>query len=127
MGYTHYFEQSRNLNEEEILFIEKIINTSEVKITGWNGEENCKIILTVDEVNFNGVDDESHENFCLNNRGWAFCKTQRKSYDEVVVAVLIYLAESKALTWSSDGSDEHGEFDDAKELLNKTKNGDKKQ
>lgn len=119
MGYTHYTNSmERELTKEEVGVINKIIKTSGVKIVGGSGEAGTKPLVVSGGVNLNGVGDDSHESFNLEfGAEGDFCKTARKPYDVVVVAILTYLAAQGVLTWSSDGDKE--DHIAGGELLNK--------
>ena len=109
MGYTHYWESKGFDPQGWQLFTataRKVINLARadgIAIAGSNGTGTPD--LTADEVCFNGRDSDSHETaFISRNAGThEFCKTARKPYDAVVVALLVYGAELGGLTWSSDG------------------------
>ncbi len=106
MGYTHYHSAlSRELEEDEIVRIKNMIFLSEVKICGGDGEGEPEVHSQ--SVWLNGEDndnDDSHETFAVNLNDSGFCKTAYKPYDEVVVAILLYLESLEILTWSSDGN-----------------------
>lgn len=111
MGYTHYWTPKRPLIEEELAFIKEVINTTDVELTGWDGEKATEMELTLFHVRLNGVGDDSHETFSLGTSDWNFCKTNQKPYDEVVVAILSELNKTGALEWTSDGESKYGDFD----------------
>lgn len=107
MGYTHYHsEMKRPLNKGEVGVIKKIIKASKVKIVGGMGEEGTKPIVEYGVIKLNGLGDDSHETLWINTGKGDFCKTNRKPYDVVVVAILHYLSQQGVLTWSSDGKEE---------------------
>ena len=114
MGYTHYWylpeEISTNEWGELIRDVEKILNDVAVN----------QILLTEFEVSderitFNGAGDDAFETFYLvrtktitkgDMRRFGFCKTARKPYDLVVVAVLLALVHNvtdSAVDVKSDG------------------------
>lgn len=110
MGYTHYMKpMKRELSLEERSFIIKIIEQSGVEIVSGNGEEGTEPVVEKDSINLNGVGDDSHESFNINTTLGDFCKTNRKPYDVVVVAILYYLESKGVITWSSDGGREDHE------------------
>lgn len=111
MGYTHYWTHRRRFTNaewteicEDIL---KIICASKVEIQNEPFSE--------DMIRINGVGSEGHEDFCIlknrplefNQKGWDFCKTNRKPYDVIVTAVLCYLESiyPKNFSVGSDGDD----------------------
>jgi hypothetical protein len=111
MGYTHYWTPKKALTHANIEFVHEIINTTRIPLTGWSGAQGTEIFCSLEDgINFNGVGEDSHENFCYDglDDDWNFCKTNQKPYDTVVVAVLAHLKDTGVLTWSSDGdSDDH--------------------
>jgi len=71
-------------------------------------------------IRFNGVGALGYETFLLEKAAtpFAFCKTSRKDYDAVVVAVLLAAdMVSPTFEWKSDGDDEKGAFDAGQDLL----------
>jgi hypothetical protein len=123
MGYTHYWERTRQLTKSEMLDIgakvRNIIHEAEgkptstaggyhtepVQIGGSSGEGSPDI--TKDGVLLNGVGELGHETFCIEpEQGSDFCKTARKPYDVVVVACLTFLATDYGFRVSSDGDHE---------------------
>ena len=64
----------------------------------------------MNKIRFNGVGEDGHETFYLSpdESGWGFCKTARKPYDIVVVAILSMLDEylGDKFEWRSDGDNE---------------------
>lgn len=111
MGYTHYWTPKRNVSKATWdIFragVAKIIEASDVPVC-WECDEPKKPPQICEEVvRFNGVGEDGHETFLFVKEGqWAFCKTVRKPYDEIVVACLILAEHLKICEWSSDG--EHG-------------------
>lgn len=136
MGYTHYWKQHRDFTDEEwadiCAFANEVIHKSGVAIAGWDGFGFPEI--TGETIDLNGTDEESLENFSLDRKvidySTIFCKTARKPYDVVVVAILIYVSKrcdcldiwtdgdmvfhgDDALT----GPDPHDEYTTAKKLF----------
>lgn len=111
MGYTHYWQRSRDFTEVEWDEIcdatRKIIRNSPTKICGPLGL--YKPQIDGDVMRFNGSADlwHDHEAFQIDRLQtpdeWTFCKTARKPYDVVVAAVLTYLANCWGFDVSSDG------------------------
>lgn len=58
--------------------------------------------ITGEDIDFNGIGGNSCENFLLTrdkpSRAFLFCKTERRPYDAVVVAILIYVD----LVWGTE-------------------------
>jgi hypothetical protein len=103
---------------------QKIIEASQVKICDGMGEgvpdiDKDGIFINGDASE--GLDFETLgiERKATNESG--FCKTGRRPYDVVVCAVLSVGAKLKILTWSSDGKDKDGDFDECKKLLDSLK------
>lgn len=128
MGYTHYWTHPRNFTQEEFLQISDAARTIIDKASGRKfdapsharavehelvvcnglGERESRPELSGDRIGLNGIGpDLDHETFMIEaNPGpdsWHFCKTARKPYDVVVVAILTYLATDWAFSVSSDG------------------------
>jgi hypothetical protein len=116
MGYTHYWENNaREIPEEALVIIREIVDQA------YAGgiiqlEHNRKGLPVVTErlIRFNGVGELGHETFRFDlddayrsERGtpFAFCKTNQKPYDVVVMKVLIVLkwALDHLVTIRSDG------------------------
>jgi hypothetical protein len=111
MGYTHYWETTKEVNQKEyaaaLKDIAAIVESSKKILADGSGER-CTKPETKDGIHFNGIGDDSHESFDLpnwNNPDFSFCKTAEKPYDVVVVACLTRLAEVKGISISSYGND----------------------
>ena len=120
MGYTHYFKElKRELHEEELNIINKIIKESGVLIRGGSGDSDSTPSVLKYMIRLNGdeVDDQGHETFQIGagDTKFNFCKTARKPYDVVVVAICIYLKSLGIFSWSSDGGPE--DHKEGQELL----------
>jgi hypothetical protein len=129
MGYTNYHAIARDFTEPEweqlTALTQSIIDTAAapklaeilhayepifpkagISIAGKSGEGSPRIDGR--QVGLNGVGNDSHETFFLPKiEHDEFCKTNRKPYD--IVCVAIYLAAhaiTSDFTFSSDGRDE---------------------
>ena len=120
MGYTHYYKIPSKMDKVrfEVLTTDvKIILESAkdlgIELANGHGEEGTEPTVTNDLIIFNGVEDDSHETLYIaredeeakeNGLVFNFCKTARKPYDTIVVAVLVavkkHFPESEI---SSDG------------------------
>jgi hypothetical protein len=137
MGFTHYFTQNRSFTVAEFKTVQNDVqqilkyaqHEAGVPLANGAGEPSTSPDVNSKFVSFNGVGDGAHETFIFNrvkatkpkyagdnNPNWDFCKTARKAYDDVVVAVLCYLTTttrtfvagepvygSEVFTASSDG------------------------
>jgi hypothetical protein len=125
MGYTHYWDQSRDFTREEWsqiredfeALLKDIQHVQGIPLANGRGEPGTSPEITDDQVWFNGVGDDGHETFASyrkrppkepwqSTRGNDFCKTARKPYDLAVTAALCYLCtvpDPAAFTASSDG------------------------
>lgn len=117
MGYTHYWENVATVIPTDALVIIREI-VEEAYADGIIQVEHNRTglpIVTNKLIRFNGVGELGHETFRFDvddhyrtERGshFAFCKTNQKSYDAVVMKVLIVLkwALKDAVTIRSDGS-----------------------
>jgi hypothetical protein len=125
MGYTHYICNPKGFTKDQwntfIKEAKSIISNSDVPLACWNGAKGTLPLISDTEVKFNGVGDNSHETCMVTKKAtdFDFCKTARKPYDKIVVA--IYKAARNAnpsIELSSDGgrevfdfSNEEKEFD----------------
>ena len=127
MGYTHYWRKVNDITEEHVDAINSIINRYEKetgkKIVNDLGEAGTQPLITTDLVALNGEEDESCEALYLkpHQKGFQFCKTNRRSYNEVVCAVLAYLDDQGVIKGlDSDDDIERGEeWITAKNLLHR--------
>ncbi|MDF0603571.1 hypothetical protein P1J78_22840 [Psychromarinibacter sp. C21-152] len=124
MGYTHYWTHRRRFTNAEWTEIKDdivaIVGTTDVIIGTSHGDSPIPTpgaVCMDKEILINGVEEDSHETFVIYQdrapkpewqtmpRGWDFCKTARKPYDEVVTACLCYLESQypNKFTASSDG------------------------
>lgn len=104
MGYTHHY--TATTNEGLVADTLAIFKNSPVALAGPMGSG--EPVANFDEIAFNGdnENDEDHETFRIESatRSMAFCKTQMKPYDVVVVAVLVAVVANNAGEVSSDGN-----------------------
>ena len=119
MGYTHYWEHPE-ISETQWGQIEvrarKIINHAQDQLGIALSEEydvNRIPVVTDNEIRFNGFGEEGHETFMMTREptSFEFCKTARKPYDAVVVAILQCMSiHVDGFDWRSDGDpDEHAD------------------
>ena len=84
-----------------------LIEASPIPIAGWDGDVGILPEFLKDRISFNGVGEDAHETFVLTPKetGFTFCKTARKPYDTLVVAILCLadLTFPGLLSISSDG------------------------
>lgn len=119
MGYTHYWTVSENFSQEEwdeiLACARKIIGASSIPIQ-YEDDDDSPPELSNEMICFNGVGADGLETFVLTRTvSHSFCKTARQPYDEIVVAILIMVADvvPDKFSWSSDGSeDEHDDGND---------------
>ena len=126
MGYTHYWKLNRDIDDSEWEAITTIARTT-VRIA----QDDWGIALSEDldfnripvindkEIRFNGYGEEGHETFIITREptSFLFCKTARKPYDAVVVAILQACAVyCDAFEWRSDGNRE--DHDEGVKLYN---------
>jgi hypothetical protein len=127
MGYTHYWNQSRDFTREEWTQIREdmeallkdVQHVQGIPLANGAGEPGTSPEITDKTIWFNGVGNDGHETFCANRkrppkepwqdrRGGDFCKTARKPYDLAVTAALCYLATVPDPASHHVGSDGHG-------------------
>jgi hypothetical protein len=120
MGYTTYFEAKRAFTTAEwtnITTAAKAIIAKQPKglICGGNGKGNPTVNAKEIWLNGNAIDDQCHETFHITKAKYPefnFCKTARKPYDAVVVAILCiveHFAPSKLDIYSDGDTEEWGE------------------
>lgn len=121
MGYTHYFSSKRTLTENEwaeLMNAAVVIGQAAekmqvryggkdylVELANGHGDAASKPVIGEGVIEFNGVGpDLDHETFCIAQEPFSeFCKTARKPYDIVVVAILAYAAAKYGFEVGSDG------------------------
>ena len=111
MGYTHYWKRlkftPKNWEAFQAKTQEVIKNLpARVKLALEYDEADKPVEISDLRIRFNGIGNEGHETFWLENtpEEFSFCKTARKPYDLAVCSVLILaslLCESGDI--SSDG------------------------
>ena len=99
MGYTHYWrvlrEPTESENEKLWEVCSKIVSVRSYILANGYGESSPEFTMKKDggfELWLNGIaaNDDHYETFAFpGNLGFNFCKTARRAYDEVVVAILI--------------------------------------
>lgn len=112
MGYTHYWRNPQGFTNDQWKLAREladaIIRVSSVPV---QYEYDVSDPPRIDDgaIRFNGVDEDGHETFFVQYgpREFEFCKTARKPYDEIVVAMLFMLEHvNPSFSWSSDGDSE---------------------
>jgi len=112
MGYTHYWNKHTFSHEVWAKIkadIQQLIEASTIPLAREYDDAASKPEILDNYIRFNGVGDDGHETFVLEQEigGFEFCKTARKQYDELAVACLIIAHHhDNAFTWSSDGTPE---------------------
>jgi hypothetical protein len=113
---------NRKVTKSEEVFIQTIIDTTKTPLADGQGEEGTVPDISDDCIWLNGVGEDSHETLAIGTgETWNFCKTARKPYDTVVVAILSYLHDQGAITWRSDGEASYGDFKKGKALKSRVK------
>lgn len=122
MGYTHYFQQQREVTDKEWTaimtdaanIIQAAINSGIVLVREYDDQKE-KPYVGLDLIAFNGLGENGHETFYLPKemeagRGtdkyrFNFCKTARKPYDDAVAAILLSMNHHAPGAWDigSDG------------------------
>src|SRR5579863_3290890 len=118
MGYTHYWDQTRDYTDEEWAQIREdmtellkdVQHVQGIPLGNWNGDPGSSPAITDKDIRFNGVGEDHYETFVVwrkPRRGEESigCKTARKPYDLAVTAALCYLAtvEPAVFRVTSDG------------------------
>lgn len=113
MGYTHYWSPTPNAKQENVDVAFDIcakILAEKSSILAYEYDQpdtppECSV--SSGTIRFNGIEDHGYETFhYILGGNWAFCKTQYKSYDVVVVACLIILSHFGLAILSSDGNEQ---------------------
>ena len=113
MGYTHYWKVSTAFTDEawnnlKRDALELFANTTIPLADAW-GDPGTTPQVDDDAIAFNGVGDDSYETCYITRKSTllAFCKTNHKPYDSVVVAVLkLARQHNNSVELSSDGGKE---------------------
>jgi hypothetical protein len=112
MGYTHYWQQHRAFTGEEWRalcdFTRCAISWHDYPVCGGDGNGEPEICSEYIALNGSDAAGEAHETLYIEREGstWEFCKTARKNYDPIVVAVLIWIhRNTDAFYVTSDAGD----------------------
>ena len=113
MGYTHYWETDKAIEDDVWDKIAKEASMVALRSTvavQYESDNDALPCFDSTQIRFNGVGREGHETFVLtpNVVGFDFCKTAIKPYDVIVVAILIIATHHAGdrFSWSSDGEPE---------------------
>ena len=119
MGYTHYWKHDEVIKADWRKAIEEVdkVLRRHHGVLQFEYDNDAKPMANDDLIQFNGIDEDGHETFCVSPEptAFSFCKTARKPYDLAVCEVLIILSCICGFDVSSDG-----DFDD--EWTEATKN-----
>jgi hypothetical protein len=116
MGYTHYWQQSKDFTPDQW----SVICKDTRKIITHCGKQGIALQVEYDdtrppavkksEIQFNGAGDDGHETFYVPfspsdaDKEFSFCKTAQKPYDLAVCLCLLRIAHHcPAFSFSSDG------------------------
>lgn len=127
MGYTHYFSQSKAATQEQWDAI--CTDFKRIIAAGKDGkslnirnewDDPYPPEITLDHIKFNGVQNEGHETMFVfkNSRGFSFCKTAKKNYDVVVVALLLIMYRHAPEVWSVTSDGDKADWSPALNWLN---------
>jgi len=111
MGYTHYWERvGKSPKEWKKLTSDcrKLVERLGIPLANGHGDPGSAPEVSDLRVCFNGVEEQSHETFCLsiNKLGFQFCKTAYKPYDMAVMCCLVVAKHYfPSMRVSSDGSE----------------------
>lgn len=116
MGYTHYFQQGREVTDKEwggimadaACILQAAQDSGILLQRGYDDSRKPKVSLDV--IQFNGFGDNGHEDFYLPRvmgpaHRFNFCKTARKPYDVAVAAIMLSMHHHAPGAWDlgSDG------------------------
>lgn len=107
MGYTHYYKIPSKMDEvrfkalvKDVKVILKSAKKLKIELANGHGEEGTEPTASSNLIILNGVEDDCHETLYIareddeskgNGLVFNFCKTARKPYDTIVVAILVAL------------------------------------
>lgn len=117
MGYTRYWENSKNLIDDKTL--ETIKNIIDIAKQDYNIDIDVKALTNM-YIKLNGDENKGldHEDFVIDlTPGFNFCKTNEKPYDIVVNAILKLLESINKI--HDVEKDDDNEEEKAEELLYK--------
>jgi hypothetical protein len=117
MGYTRYWENSKNLIDDKTL--ETIKNIIDIAKQDYDIDIDVKILTNM-YIKLNGDENKGldHEDFVIDlTPGFNFCKTNEKPYDIVVNAILKLLESTNKI--HDVEKDDDNEEEKAEELLYK--------
>lgn len=117
MGYTRYWENSKNLIDDKTL--ETIKNIIDIAKQDYDIDIDVKALTNM-YIKLNGDENKGldHEDFVIDlTPGFNFCKTNEKPYDIVVNAILKLLESTNKI--HDVEKDDDNEEEKAEELLNK--------
>lgn len=114
MGYTHYFQQKKNITKTNWIRISQDVKKAIEIIQGMGIflESNAETddMVTSEYINFNGKGNDSYETFHITKKKepfetFNFCKTGKYPYDIAVVVTLLIINyhQPNAFDISSDG------------------------
>lgn len=112
MGYSHYWTIENDIPDADFrhLQIVSLLLVNAAARFGIRAEINLGTVEQKLHLAIDGDGKDAYETFYLTPRSTSldFCKTARKPYDDIVVAVLQYAESEGLLRWRSDGgSDDH--------------------
>jgi hypothetical protein len=117
MGFTRYWENSKNLIDDKTL--ETIKNIIDIAKQDYDIDIDVKALTNM-YIKLNGDEskDLDHEDFIIDlTPGFNFCKTNEKPYDIVVNAILKLLESTNKI--HDVEKDDDSEEEEAEKLLNK--------
>ena len=126
MGYTHYWKRKVKINHDKetwnafIQDVKKVVKWSKVNLGDHEGEN--EPVINKNHIALNGKGKNLHESFILYCKApeqpdyrkdediiFEFCKTERKPYDIVVIAILLlykyYFFFDVTITSDGDSND----------------------
>lgn len=119
MGYTLYWKKVNEITEEHVDVINQIINHYEAKsgkkIVNGLGEAGTQPEVSTELIAFIGEEEQSFETLYIKpgEENSQFYKTNRRKYDAVVCAVLLYLEQQGVI----EGLDSDGDMDNEEEWV----------
>jgi hypothetical protein len=106
MGYTHYWNNSKQITPDLVDATTKILAKAKergIPLAYEYDLPDAPPVVSEIEIRFNGLLQDGHETFHFEQTSFGFCKTNYKPYDTVVVAVLSVAAHLGLAEVRSDG------------------------
>lgn len=111
MGYSHYFKAIKPVPDDKW---DAVLEAKDKIVKFASDFVDIDDLSFLKDININGVGDDAHENLYIDPEAlspFSFCKTARKPYDVVIVAILCVINDicGDCFKITSDGDREDWE------------------